>query len=160
MTNARRAPVTADVGHDMTRRSGGRLPPAFFALALGGCAMLAASVPLAQESANPATVAASTATPQAAGAETFETPEQAADALVDAAARFDTAALGRLLGPGQSDVVLTGDDATDRKRAEAFAAQAHEQRRIYIDPQKPTRAVLLVGKQDWPCPVPICAAPR
>ena len=155
MTDARKAAVKIDVGADMTRRSAGQLPRALFALALGGCAMLAASVPLAQESASTATAASSAAAAQAEGAESFDTPEQAADALVDAAARFDTAALDRLLGPGQSDVVLTGNDATDRKRAEAFAAQAHEQKRIYIDPQKPTRAVLLIGKQDWPCPVPI-----
>jgi len=155
MIDARQAAVTIHVGPDVTRRPAGQQWRALFALALGGCAMLAASVPLAQESANTATAASSAATTQAESAESFDTPEQAADALVDAAARFDTAALGRLLGAGQRDVVLTGDDATDRKRAEAFAAQAHEQKRIYIDPHKPTRAVLLIGKQDWPCPVPI-----
>jgi hypothetical protein len=155
MRDARRAAVTIHAGLDMRRRSARQLPGVLSALALGGCAMLAASVPRAQETAKTATAASSAATTQAEGAESFDTPEQAADALVDAAARFDTAALGRLLGPGQSDVVLTGDDATDRKRAEAFAAQAHEHKRIYIDPQKPTRAVLLIGQQDWPCPVPI-----
>jgi len=155
MTDEREAAVTTAVRLDLTGRSPGQLPRAFFALALGACAALAASVPLAQESAGTATAASSAATTQAEGAESFDTPEQAADALVDAADRFDTGAFGRLLGPGQSDVVLTGDDASDRKRAQAFAAQAHEQKRIYIDPQKPTRAVLLIGKQDWPCPVPI-----
>src|SRR5262249_14328159 len=155
MTDEREAAVTSNGRLDLTWRSPGQLPRALFALALGGCAILAASVPLAQESANTATAASSAAIHQAEGAESFDTPEQAADALVDAAARFDTAALGRLLGPGQNDVVLTGDDATDSKRAAAFAAQAHEQKRIYIDPQNAAHAVLLVGKQDWPSPVPI-----
>jgi hypothetical protein len=155
MTNARIAAVAIQAGVEMTRRPAGQLRRALFALAFAGYGMLAASVPLAQESAKTATAASSAAGTPAEGAESFDTPEQAADALVDAAASFDTAALGRLLGPGQNDVLLTGDDATDRKRAEAFAAQAHEQKRIYIDPQKPTRAVLLIGQQDWPCPVPI-----
>ena len=155
MTDAREAAVTIQVGLEMMRRPGGQLRRALFALAFGGCALLAGSAPLAQESASTATAASSAPATQAEGAESFDTPEQAADALVDAAARFDTAALRRLFGPAQNDVVLTGDDATDRKRAEAFAAQAQEQKRIYIDPQKPTRAVLLIGKQDWPCPVPI-----
>ncbi len=147
MRKNRRAAVT----------SAGQLPRALLALAFGGYSMLAASVPLVQESAGtkPAGSSGSTTATQAQGAESFDTPDQAADALVDAVASFDTAAIGRLLGPGQSDVLLTGDQATDRKRAEAFAAQAHEQKRIYIDPQKPSRAVLLIGRQDWPCPVPI-----
>ena len=124
MTDAREAGVTIQVGLEMMRRPAGQMRRALFALAFGGCAMLAASVPLAQESASTAPAGSSAAATQAEGAESFDTPEQAADALVDAAARFDTAALGRLLGAGQNDVVLTGDEATDRKRAGAFAAQA------------------------------------
>ena len=138
------------------RAAGGQLRGAIVAVALVASALLSALPVPAQESATPPAAGAVGAAPVTAkGAESFDTPEQAADAMVDAADRFDIAAIGRLLGPGQNDVVLTGDDATDRARARAFAAQAHEQKRIYIDPQTPTRAILLVGKQDWPCPVPI-----
>jgi len=155
MTDAQETAVTIDVGFDMTPRPAVQLRRAVFVLALGACATLAAPGLPAQESATTATAGSSVATTRAEGAESFDTPEQAADALVDAADRFDTVAFGRLLGPGQSDVVLSGDDAADRKRATAFAAQAREQKRIYIDPQKPTRAVLLIGREDWPCPMPI-----
>jgi hypothetical protein len=156
MTDAGEGSATINGGVDMTRRSStGPLPRALFALAFGVCAALAASLSLAQEAASTAPASSSAAATAAKGAESFDTPEQAADAMVDAAERFDVAALGRLLGPGQNDVVLTGDDATDRERARAFATQGREQKRIYIEPQHSTRAVLLLGKQDWPFPVPI-----
>lgn len=95
------------------------------------------------------------ATPADAGSQTFNTPEQAADAFIAAADKFDVAALQRILGPGQEDLVTSGDAVQDRKRAAAFAAHAREKRGIGIDPKDPDHAVLTVGKEDWPAPIPI-----
>jgi len=100
--------------------------------------------------------AAAPAAPAAPGKpEGFATPELAADAIVDAAARFDVAAITRILGRGQEDVVFSGETARDRERAAAFAAQAHEKQQISVSPLSPGRAFLLVGKEDWPFPLPI-----
>jgi hypothetical protein len=96
-------------------------------------------------------------TPRAAStpaAKSFAGPEQAADALIAAAERFDVRALEELFGP-EVDVVLSGEYAQDRQRAADFVAKAHEKQRIAIDPARATRAVLLVGDEEWPFPVPI-----
>lgn len=91
----------------------------------------------------------------AQGVKTFETPQQAADALIDAAERFDEAAIAKLFGSQGETVVLTGEYAQDRQLAKEFAAQAREKRSVSVDPKTGNRAFLLVGNEDWPFPVPI-----
>jgi len=91
----------------------------------------------------------------AVGARTFDTPQQAADALVAAAEIFDESVLKGIFGSGGDDIYLSGEYPQDRKRAADFAAEAREKKSISVDPQKGTRAFLLVGNEDWPFPVPI-----
>jgi len=91
----------------------------------------------------------------AGGAMTFATPQQAADELVAAAEKFDERILDQIFGQGGEDVVFSGEYPQDRQRASDFAAEAHEKKSISVDPQKGNRAFLLVGKEDWPFPVPI-----
>ena len=91
----------------------------------------------------------------AVGAKTFDTPQQAADALVAAAEKFDEAVLKGIFGSGGDDIYLSGEYPQDRKRAADFAAEAREKKSVSVDPQKGTRAFLLVGNEDWPFPVPI-----
>jgi hypothetical protein len=89
------------------------------------------------------------------GARTFDTPQQAADALVAAAEKFDEDALEEIFGPGGDDIYLSGEYPQDRKRAADFAAEAREKKSVSVDPKKENRAFLLVGNEDWPFPVPI-----
>jgi len=91
----------------------------------------------------------------AAGAKTFDTPQQAADALVAAAEQFDERGLGEIFGPGGEDIVFSGEYPQDRKRASDFAAEAREKKSVSVDSKKGNRAFLLVGNEDWPFPVPI-----
>ena len=130
--------------------------PLSLLLVLGGvwAAGSGTAVP-AGETAVPATPAAAAASATAGKPERFATPEQAADALIGAAERFDVTALSRIFGRGQENVVLSGEAGRDRERAAAFAAQAHEKHEISLSPLNPGRAFLLVGAQDWPFPVPI-----
>jgi hypothetical protein len=93
--------------------------------------------------------------PVAVGAKTFDTPQRAADALVDAAEKFDEAVLKEIFGPGGDDIYLSGEYPQDRKRGADFAAEAREKKSVSVDPQRGTRAFLLVGNEDWPFPVPI-----
>jgi hypothetical protein len=95
-----------------------------------------------------------TASP-AAGARRFDTPQQAADALVDAAQKFDQVALVQIFGPDGDDVVFSGEAAQDRQRASDFVAEAGEKKSVSVEPKQGNRAFLLVGKEDWPFPVPI-----
>jgi hypothetical protein len=118
---------------------------------LGGAA-LAADPPA---SASSTAGAAGAAAQQVAGQQTFQTPEKAGDALVDAAERFDVRSLMRIMGPKGEDLVLTGEYAQDRERSQEFAAQAREKKQIALDPKSDSRAYLLVGHEDWPFAVPI-----
>jgi hypothetical protein len=95
------------------------------------------------------------AVPPAAATRSFDTPRQAAEALVKAAAKFDVAAIVQIFGPDAEDILFTGEPLRDRQRAADFAAQANEKKRISVDPKSGDRAVLIVGKEDWPFPVPL-----
>ena len=103
---------------------------------------------------------AAKATPSAtaapsAGGRLFDTPQKAADALVDAAEKFDVAALTEIFGPEGNDIVFSGEIAQDRKHATDFAAQARTKKSVSVDPKIGARAFLLVGEEDWPFPVPL-----
>jgi hypothetical protein len=91
----------------------------------------------------------------AVDAKTFDTPRQAADALVAAAEKFDEDALREIFGPGGDDIYLSGEYPQDRQRASNFATEAREKQSVSVDPKKSNRAFLLVGNEDWPFPVPI-----
>src|SRR5262249_10224007 len=113
----------------------------------------------AQQSAEKAPAAA--ATPTAAstgGAKTFDSPQQAADTLVNAAEQWDETTLIGIFGPGGDDIVLTGELAQDRQRAADFAAEAREKKTVSVDPKTKNRAFLIVGNEEWPFPVPIVKA--
>ena len=91
----------------------------------------------------------------ASGVKTFDTPQQAAEALIEAAEKFDVAALTEIFGSDAEDVIFSGEFAQDRKHAADFAKQAHEKNAVSVDPKSGSRAFLLVGDEDWPFPVPI-----
>ena len=122
-------------------------------LCAAACSVLFASVLAAQESAPKA--ASSSSAVSSIGARLFDTPQQAADALVDAAEKFDVAALTKIFGPGGDDIIFSGEFAQDRKHAADFAAQAREKKNVSVDPKSGHRAFLLVGNEDWPFPVPL-----
>jgi len=85
----------------------------------------------------------------------FNTPKEAADALVQAASSFDTAALKEILGPDANDIVSSADPVADKNKAAAFAAKAQEKINIGTDPKNPNRAIVTVGNDDFPLPIPI-----
>jgi hypothetical protein len=91
----------------------------------------------------------------AAGPKKFDTPQQAAEALVNAAQKFDELALEQIFGFDDDDVVFSGETAQDRQRASDFVTEAREKTSVSVDPSRGNRAFLLVGKEDWPFPVPI-----
>jgi len=85
----------------------------------------------------------------------FDTPKQAADALIQVAANFDPAAAKEILGPDSEDIVASEDPVQDKNRAAEFAAKAKEKSSIEIDKKDPRRAILLVGNDDFPLPIPV-----
>jgi hypothetical protein len=85
----------------------------------------------------------------------FATPGEAAKALIDAAASFDVPALEEVLGPDGIDLVSSKDPVRDKNYSLTFAARAMEKNSVALDPSNPNRAILSVGDEDWPLPVPI-----
>jgi len=106
-------------------------------------------------------IAAPQSTPRTSRATTvasvrsFDTPQQAADMLIDAAEKFDVQVIEEMFGPKDGDVVLSGEYAQDRRRAAEFAAKARERHRISVNTNDANRAFLVVGDEEWPFPVPI-----
>ena len=86
---------------------------------------------------------------------TFATPKEAVDALIKATESFDLPALKEVLGADGEDLVASEDAVQDKNRTAAFAAKAREKNEIVIDPKNPKRAMLSVGNDDWPLPIPI-----
>jgi len=85
----------------------------------------------------------------------FDTPKQAADALVQVAANFDVAAAKEILGPDSEDIVASEDPVQDKNRAAAFAAKAKEKMSVQTDKKNPNQAIVLVGNDDFPLPIPL-----
>jgi hypothetical protein len=120
-------------------------------------AAMAAEPPTSAGTATPAKTTPTKAAGATAGAgpQTFESADKAGDALVDAAEKFDVSSLIRIVGPKGEDLVLTGEYAQDRERAQEFAAQARKKKQVALDPKDQARAFLLVGEEDWPFALPI-----
>src|SRR5437867_9333025 len=85
----------------------------------------------------------------------FDTPKQAADALIQVAAKFDVAAAKEILGPDSEDIVASDDPVQDKNRAAAFAAKAKEKMSVQIDKKNPNQAIILVGNDEFPLPIPL-----
>jgi hypothetical protein len=119
------------------------------AYAFINCALLVLTSHAAQE---PKQDAAAASQPKQ---KEFDTAKQAADALVQVAANFDVAAAKEILGPDSEDIISSEDPVMDKNRALAFAAKAKEKSSIETAKNDPNRAVLLVGKDDFPLPIPI-----
>jgi len=85
----------------------------------------------------------------------FASPELAANALIQAADQFDVPSLMQMFGPAGADFVASADPVEDKKVSIAFAAKAHEKHSVKSDPKNSNRAILVVGKEEWPLPIPI-----
>ena len=97
------------------------------------------------------------AKPQQQREKAFATTEDAANALIEAAEKYDEAALTQILGPDSYDIIHTGEPARDSKKTEEFAARARAKMSVEVNKTN-TRATMIVGEEDWPFPVPIVKA--
>jgi hypothetical protein len=123
--------------------------------ALAGSALMLAQQPATQTSAAPAASSNQGSASAAVHGKSFDTPQQAANALIDAAGTFDEATLVGIFGPDGDDIVFTGELPQDRQRAADFAAEAREKTSVSVDAKSGNRAFVLVGNEEWPFPVPI-----
>jgi hypothetical protein len=87
---------------------------------------------------------------------TFSSPEQAADALVEASRLGKVGELERILGPAGRNLVISGDRVADRNGREKFASDYAEKHGISQESDQ--KAILTVGTEDWPFPIPLVTA--
>ena len=107
----------------------------------------------------PSIVAAAMALPpgaaQAAGPRAYDTPRQAADAVVAPAETGDIPALLAIFGSDTKDIFDSGDPVKDKNDLARFAAKAREKMEIVYDVADPGIADVVVGNDDWPMPIPL-----
>jgi len=116
----------------------------------GIVALLAAFAAVATSSA----VAADKA--QKPQAKTFASPEEAAKAVIAAAKAGDSKGLSVIFGPGSDKVLQSGDKVADKEARERFVKAAEEANAL--EKSGDAKAILTVGKDKWPFPVPIVKA--
>lgn len=85
----------------------------------------------------------------------WKAPDEAASALETAVKSPDAATrLVAVLGPGSDKIVSSGDPVEDAAARKRFATALAARKRIEISPDG-AMAVLIVGHDDWPFPVPL-----
>jgi len=123
-----------------------------------GLLLSLAIVPLCVSSTSSTTRAQSKETSTASSEITqkgFATPQDAVNALIQAAGDFDVTSLLQILGPDGKDLVSSADPVEDKHNAAEFASRAQTKHSVVIDPRNPRKAIVLVGADDWPGPIPI-----
>jgi Protein of unknown function (DUF2950) len=85
----------------------------------------------------------------------FATPQEAAQALIDAAETYNVPELLDILGPDARDLVASEDSVGNKSRSVTFAKLARERESVAVNPENINLATLSVGNEDWPFPIPI-----
>jgi hypothetical protein len=93
------------------------------------------------------------ASAQDAKQKTFATPEDAVVALVEAGKAADGTALRALFGAEGDKLLSSGDPVMDQRNREVFLVAYSEQAALMA--VSPTAAVLYIGNEDWPFPIPL-----
>ncbi len=112
---------------------------AFLAAVVLAAPLAHAADPAAAASARPAFVQS-----------TYASPEDAAKALADAMRADERKLIWRVLGPGASKFIRSGDPAQDEEAREAFVAAYDKS--VKFERDGDAKATLLIGPTDFPFP--------
>lgn len=82
----------------------------------------------------------------------FASPEEASNALFEAAKKEDEHALEAILRAGK-DVTSSSDEVEDKLEREQFSQKYQEMHRLVQEPDGST--VLYIGAENWPFPIPL-----
>ena len=85
----------------------------------------------------------------------FASPDEAVKALIDAASKDDTQALTTVLGTSARNILSSGNASQDKEEREEFSKRAAQKNRIEHSSMSSKMAILLVGDEDWPFPIPL-----
>jgi hypothetical protein len=100
-----------------------------------------------------AAILVSAACSRSTAQQTYNTPEEAVRALVDASKAEDLDQVISIFGSDGRELADSSDQATARRNREVFIAAAAE--RWQLVDQQDGRKVLVIGNESWPFPVPL-----
>jgi len=98
-------------------------------------------------------LAAATTIAAAPTQKTFATPALAVDALIAANRGNHLNELRAILGPESARLVYSGDPVADEHGGTRFVAHYDEAHKLELDGE--SKAILIVGKDEWPFPIPL-----
>jgi hypothetical protein len=90
----------------------------------------------------------------ASSATKFDTPDAAVDSFVTALRAKNTSELKKIFGPESEKIIASGDPVADQNQVEKFLAAYDASHHLQSESDGVT-TTLIVGKQDWPFPVPL-----
>ena len=111
------------------------------------------TAPLFAHAETPSPAPAVVAQADSVGAKSFQSPDEAAKALLDAIGNDDNNQLTALFGSSEDDLLSSGDEVEDKNNRAEFASLAKEKMRL--ESVGEDKAILHVGNTDWPFPIPI-----
>jgi hypothetical protein len=135
-------------GMDDSRRRSGWRGAAYAVIGAAALAAMAAGLPGTSVGAAPAKVAE-----PAAAQRRFPSADRAVEALIAATRTDEPGTLLPILGPRGAKLIRSGDPVADRHGRERFITAYEQAHRIEYDGSD--KAVLLVGKEEWPLPIPL-----
>lgn len=97
-------------------------------------------------------VCASTSSAATAQQKSFSSAEEAVEAAVTAARNNNEKEMLAIFGAQAKELLFSADPVADKQRREEFLAAYAESHRLVTEGQD---TILLVGKQDWPLPIPL-----
>jgi hypothetical protein len=92
----------------------------------------------------------------AGGQETFSSPEEAVDEFLSVLRVDDLSRLTAIFGPESAELLDSGDPVDDRNRRREFLELCDEEKTIEMEGDE--TAILYVGAEEWPFPIPIVKA--
>ncbi len=85
--------------------------------------------------------------------EAFNSPKAAVTALISAVRELNVQKVLKILGPDARDIIFSGDKVQAGAGVQKFLKKYKERHKIELT--SPTRAILYLGHEEWPYPIPI-----
>ncbi len=111
------------------------------------------SAPLYAHAAPPSAIPAAPVEAKSVTAQVFQTPDDAAKALLEAARSDARGQIIALFGSHDADLLSSGDDIEDKNNRSNFVTLAQE--KMVVEKTGADRAIVHVGNTDWPFPIPL-----
>lgn len=84
---------------------------------------------------------------------TFASPDEAVKAVLEALKSGDLKDLSNIFGPGSENLISSGDPVEDKADRERFISLYQQKNKL--EEANSTKAVLFIGNENWPFPIPI-----